>query len=149
MSLIKFPQIVNLPQQQRYSIHQQENINSREYYCLKADLYTVHNIVYFKMYFEVQKMWLPFFISILLLGTNVPIDILYIRTGQTIFIKSTSGERIWPVFSHNTESQCTNTDLLFQIRLINCTMVSPFILHCFFFSLSGKRKGEILPKCCR
>ena len=40
-----------------------------------------------------------------------------------------SDRRIGPVFSHNTEYQCAITDLLFGLRFIHCTMVSPFILH--------------------
>ena len=55
-------------------------------------------------------------------------------------VKPTSSGRIGPVFSHNTE--CANTDLLFQLRFIHCAMVSPFILPCFPFSLAGKWKGE-------
>ena len=48
-------------------------------------------------------------------------------------IRPTSGGRIRPVFSHNTEYQHTNTNLLFGLRVIHCVMVSPFILHCFSF----------------
>ena len=47
-----------------------------------------------------------------------------------------------PVLSQNTEYRCAYTDLLFRLRFIHCAMVSPFILHCFPFSLTGKRKGE-------
>ena len=57
-------------------------------------------------------------------------------------IRPTIGRRIRPVFSHNTEYWHANTDLLFQLRFIHCVMVSPFILHCFPFSLTGEGKGE-------
>ena len=55
-------------------------------------------------------------------------------------IRPTSSGRIGPVNSYNTEYRCTNTDLLFQLRFIHCAMVSPFILHCFSFSLTGEQK---------
>ena len=57
-------------------------------------------------------------------------------------VRPTSGGRIGPVFSHNTEYRLANTDLLFRLRFIHCTLVSPFILPCLPFSLTGERKGE-------
>ena len=54
-------------------------------------------------------------------------------------MRPTSGRRIGPVFYSNTEYRY-NMDLLFQLRFIHCTMVSPFILHCFPFSLTGEQK---------
>ena len=61
-----------------------------------------------------------------------------IRVLSTILpaIRLTSG-RIGPVFSHNVGYQHTTTDLLFKLRFIHCTMVSPFILPFLSFSLSG------------
>ena len=44
--------------------------------------------------------------------------------------RPTSGCRIGPAFYHNTEYQHVNTDLLFRLRFIHCTMVTPFILPC-------------------
>ena len=44
LPLIKFPQIVNLPQQHD-TVYSNEKINSCEYYCLKANLYTVIDFV--------------------------------------------------------------------------------------------------------
>ena len=64
-------------------------------------------------------------------------------------VRPTTGRRIGPVFSHNTEYQHANTDLLFRLRFIHCGLVSPFILHCFPFSLTGGRKGEKSLKRCR
>ena len=63
-------------------------------------------------------------------------------------IRPTSGVRIRPVFSHNTEYWYTNTDLLFRLRFIHCAMVNPFILYCFSFSLTDKQKGGKLQKRC-
>ena len=57
-------------------------------------------------------------------------------------VRLTSGKRVGLVFSCNTEYQCTNTDLLFQLCFIHCAMVSPFVLPCFPFSLTGEWKGE-------
>ena len=48
-------------------------------------------------------------------------------------LRPTSSRRIRPVFSDNTEYQHTNTDLLFRLRFIYYTMVSPFILPCLPF----------------
>ena len=63
-------------------------------------------------------------------------------------IRLTNGRRIGPVFSHNTEYRCVNTDLLLRLRFIHCAMASPFILHSFPFSLTGEQKGEkSLKKC--
>ena len=66
-------------------------------------------------------------------------------------VRPTSGRNIGPVFSHNAEYQCTTTDLLFRLRFIHCTMISPFILRCFSFSLTDNWKGEksqvVLIKC--
>ena len=42
-----------------------------------------------------------------------------------------------------------NTDLLFRLRFIHCAMVSPFILPCLPFSLTGEQKGEKLLKRCQ
>ena len=55
-------------------------------------------------------------------------------------IRPTSSRSIDLVFSHNTEYWLANTDLLFRLRFIHCSMVSPFILHCFPFPLTGERK---------
>ena len=45
-------------------------------------------------------------------------------------IRLTSSGRIEPVFSHNTEYQCANTDLFFRLRfIIHCALVSTFIFH--------------------
>ena len=63
-------------------------------------------------------------------------------------ITPTSCGRIRPVFSHNTKYRCANTDLLFWLRFIHYTIVSPFILHCFSFSMTGEQKGEKLLKKC-
>ena len=57
-------------------------------------------------------------------------------------VRPTSGGRIGPFLSHNTEYRLTNTDLLFRLRFIHCTLVSPFILPCLPFSLTGERKGK-------
>ena len=57
-------------------------------------------------------------------------------------VRPTSGRRIGQIFSYNTEYRLVNTDLLFQLRFIHCAMLSPFILHCFPFSLTGDQKGE-------
>ena len=35
---------------------------------------------------------------------------------------------------------------MFRLRFIHCTMVSPFIFHCFHFSLTGEQRGEKLLK---
>ena len=64
-------------------------------------------------------------------------------------VRPTSNRRIGPVFSPNTEYRCANTVLLFRLRFIHCAMVSPFIFHCFPFSLTGERKGEKLLKRCQ
>ena len=64
-------------------------------------------------------------------------------------IRPTSRGRIGPVFSHNARYRCATTDLLIQLRFIHCTIVSPFILHCFSFSLTVERKGEKLLIRCR
>ena len=45
--------------------------------------------------------------------------------------------------THNTEYQYTNIVLVFRLTFIQCTMVTPFILHCFPFSLTGWMKNEI------
>ena len=50
--------------------------------------------------------------------------------------------RISSIFSHNTEYRLANTDLLFRLRFIHCALVSPFILPCLPFSLTGERKSE-------
>ena len=63
-------------------------------------------------------------------------------------IRYTSSGRIWPVFSHNTGYQWATTDLLIWLRFIHCTIVSPFIHHCFSFSSIGQQKGEKLLKQC-
>ena len=57
-------------------------------------------------------------------------------------MRPTSSRRIGPDFSHNTEYRHANTDLLFRLIFIHCAMVSPFILPCLPFSLTGKQKGE-------
>ena len=64
-------------------------------------------------------------------------------------VRPTSGGRIGPIFSHNTEYRFANTDLLFRLRFIHCALVSPFILPCLPFSLTGERKGEKSLKGCR
>ena len=64
-------------------------------------------------------------------------------------IRSTSGRRIGSVFFHNTEYRRVNTNLLFQLRFIHCAMESPFIIHCFPFSLTGERKFEKSLKRCQ
>ena len=61
-------------------------------------------------------------------------------------VRPTSSRRIGPGFSHNAEYWHTKTDLLFQLRIIHCTMVSPFILLCFPFSLTGEQKSESLKR---
>ena len=38
---------------------------------------------------------------------------------------------------------------MFRLRFIHCTMVSPFILHCFPFSSTGEWKGKKSLKRCR
>ena len=55
-------------------------------------------------------------------------------------IRPTNGGRIGPNLSHNTEYWCANTDLLFRLRFIHCAMVSPFILPCLPFPVTGKWK---------
>ena len=57
-------------------------------------------------------------------------------------VRPTSGGRIGPIFSHNTEYRLANTDLLFRLRFIHCALVTLFILPCLPFSLTGERKGE-------
>ena len=57
-------------------------------------------------------------------------------------VRPTSGGRIGPIFSHNTEYRLANTDLLFWLRFIHCALVNLFILPCLPFSLTGERKGE-------
>ena len=52
----------------------------------------------------------------------------------------TSGVRIGPISSHNTEYWHANTNLLFWLQFIHCALVSPFILHWFPFSLIGEQK---------
>ena len=47
---------------------------------------------------------------------------------------------IGPLFSHNTGYGCATTDLLIQFWFIHCDIMSPFILHCFAFSLAGEWK---------
>ena len=59
-------------------------------------------------------------------------------------VRPTSDRNIGPVFSHNAEYRCTTKDLLFRLRFIHCTMISPFILRCFSFSLTDYWKGEKL-----
>ena len=63
-------------------------------------------------------------------------------------VRLTNGKRIGLVFSHNTKYPCANTSLLFWLRFIHCTMVSPFILHCFPFTSTGEQKGEELLEMC-
>ena len=56
-------------------------------------------------------------------------------------VRPTSGGRIGPIFSHNTEYRFANTDLLLRLRFIHCALVSTFILPCLPFSLTGEQKG--------
>ena len=45
-------------------------------------------------------------------------------------------------------NQSTTTNLFIQLRYIQCTLVSSFILHCLPFFLTGEWKGEkSLKKC--
>ena len=46
-------------------------------------------------------------------------------------IRPTSGGSI-AIFSCEAEYWYSNTDLLLWLRFIHCSMISPFILHCFF-----------------
>ena len=56
----------------------------------------------------------------------------------------TNGGKMGHAFSHDQGNHCTNTDLLIWLWFIYCTMVSPFILHCFSFCENVKQKDEKL-----
>ena len=64
-------------------------------------------------------------------------------------VRPTSDWRKGPAFSHDTEYWRTNTNLLFRLRFLYYTMVSPFIVPCLLFSLSGEQKSEKIFKRCR
>ena len=56
-------------------------------------------------------------------------------------VRPTSSSKIGPVFlTIQNIDTLAYTDLLFQLS--HCAMVSPFILYCFPFSLTGEWKGE-------
>ena len=44
--------------------------------------------------------------------------------------------------SHNAEYRFATTDLLFRLRFIHCTIVSPFIARCFSLTIEKVRNHK-------